>query len=77
MTYDGLRESLAEKLDKLGTDEVAVLNEIAGRLVLGSRQYGVLNLSQDSRDWTAEARAEALDLSVYLAIMTLGDKTRR
>ena len=65
---------LAELHDRvvvLGDDEVRVLAEIAERLVMGARQYGRLDLKNDGRDWLAEARQEALDLAVYVAMQAV------
>jgi hypothetical protein len=58
---------IAEALPELKGDEAAVLAEVAGRLLLGQRQYGVLQLAGDPRDWVKEARDETLDLLVYAA----------
>jgi len=61
-------DELASVVAELGTDEHRVLLVLAKRLLLGQAAYGRLDLAHDRRDWTAEARDEALDLSVYLAI---------
>lgn len=53
---------------QLGPDEVRVLTRIAERLVMGGKQYGALDIANDRRDWTEEARQEVLDLAVYAAI---------
>jgi hypothetical protein len=52
----------------LGPDELAVLERVAERLVMGRRQYGELHIARDKRSWDEEARQESLDLAVYLAI---------
>lgn len=56
---------------KLGHDEIAVLERVAERLVMGRRQYGDLNIASDSRAWDEEARQEILDGLVYLAVGSL------
>lgn len=38
---------------------------------MGAKQYGVLNIAKDKRDWKEEAAQEILDLAVYAAIGTL------
>lgn len=75
MTYDDVRESLSAKLDKLGTDELGVLNELAARLVMGRSQYGELKLAADRRNWRNEAAAESLDLAIYLTCEMLSGNT--
>jgi hypothetical protein len=52
----------------LGVDELRVLERIAERLAMGRKQYGPLNIATDKRDWSEEARQEAFDLAVYLAV---------
>lgn len=47
-------------------DEEKVMESIRGRLELGYRQYGQLDLALDSRDLLKEAIEEAADMSVYL-----------
>lgn len=59
---------LLSLIDQLGSDELRVLTRIAERLVVGSKQYGRLDIAADRRDWDEEARQEALDLAVYAAI---------
>lgn len=53
---------------QLGPDELAVLERIAERLVIGRRQYGELHIARDKRVWREEATQEVLDLAVYAAI---------
>lgn len=55
-------------LAQLGPDETRVLVRIAERLAMGAKQYGVLDIANDRRDWNEEARQEVLDLAVYAAI---------
>ena len=59
----------------LGTDERRVLEAIAARLQMGAGTYGALAIAGDPRDWRKEAREEALDAAVYLAIDLLGGKS--
>lgn len=51
----------------LGSDELRVLQAIAARLTMGARQYGMLSISGDARDWQKEGAEELLDGCVYLA----------
>lgn len=67
---------IAEALPELKGDEGAVLAEVAERLLMGQRNYGVLDLASDTRDWLKEARAEALDLVVYAAFRFLTGRGR-
>jgi len=66
------RAELAAVVDGLGADEVRTLLYLARRLEMGAKQYGVLDLAGDRRDWDDEARAETADLAVYatLALLT-------
>lgn len=52
----------------LGDDEEEVLRVLRGRLEMGQKQYGKLDIARDGREWTKEAMEETLDLCVYLAI---------
>lgn len=61
-------------LRQLGPDEVAVVDAVIGRLLLGRAQYGQLNLAADKRDWRKEASEEALDLAVYMSCSLLSAK---
>ena len=63
--------TLEEITAGLGPDELRVLVLIAERLARGRSQYGKLRIESDSRDWSREAREEALDLCVYSAIHSL------
>lgn len=67
-----LRTLLRDLAEHLEGDELRVLVAIGERLTLGRRAYGPLVVAGDRRDWRKEAHEEALDLSVYLAIETLG-----
>ena len=60
-------ERLDEVAQHLGSDEIEVLIEIAGRLSKGADEYGELDLDTDTRDFRAEAAEEAQDALVYLA----------
>lgn len=56
---------------RLNNDEQAVIDFITSRLLRGREVYGPLDIASDTRDWTKEAREEAADLLVYLAIRFL------
>ena len=60
--------------EQLGRDELAVLQLIAERLVLGRRHYGTLRLAADRRDFADEALEEAADMAVYAAAGLLREK---
>ncbi len=53
--------------ERLGADELAVLELLAHRLRQGQRRYGELRLRTDRRDFGREAIEEAADLAVYAA----------
>lgn len=53
----------------LGDDEEEVLRVLRGRLELGRKQYGKLDIARDSREWSKELLEEVLDQCVYTAIM--------
>ena len=55
---------LAQQLE---SDELAVLELVAERLVLGRRCYGELDLARDRRNFGREALEEAADMAVYAA----------
>jgi len=59
---------LALVAGELGPDEVRTLVALARRLLLGQQSYGALDVRTDPRKWQGEARDEALDLAVYLAV---------
>ena len=61
----------------LGDGEMAVLEAIARRLLVGRQQYGALRPVNDSRDWHKEASEELLDGCVYLACETLRQRSKR
>lgn len=67
MSADVLRSLLVTRVLDLHEDELRVLLRIADRLADGQHRYGILRLETDRRDWDNEARAEALDLAVYMA----------
>lgn len=60
-------KDLCETARDLGDDELRVLVLIAKRLQMGAKQYGILNVACDPRDWAKEAGEEFLDATVYLA----------
>lgn len=63
------RLRLSNLIGQLADDEVAVLCQIAERLAMGRTLYGKLDIATDKRDFGGkEAREEAFDLAVYLAI---------
>jgi hypothetical protein len=47
-------------------DEIEVMARIAKRMATGRREYGLLEIDTDKRDWLEEAIEEQLDLAVYL-----------
>ena len=53
----------------LGDDEEEVLRVLRGRLEMGQKQYGKLDIARDSREWSKELLEEVLDQCVYAAIM--------
>jgi hypothetical protein len=63
-------------IPQLGQDERRVLAHIAERLLIGQRQYGLLDIANDQRDWTKEASEEAFDQAVYVAIRALAKSPR-
>lgn len=50
----------------LGADHREVFELLLDKAEAGKRKYGVMELSADSRDFEAEARAELLDCVHYL-----------
>lgn len=58
---------IAIQFPDLGPDERRVLETIAARLRMGAKQYGLLDVDGDRRDWRHEAAEELLDGCVYLA----------
>ena len=58
-------------LVQLGSDERRVLAYVAERLLMGQRQYGILDIANDKRDWTKELGEEVLDAAVYAALRSL------
>ena len=63
--------------EKLGADELAVLELLARRLRLGQRRYGALRLRTDLRDFAREALEEAADLAVYATAGLLREGRRK
>ena len=55
----------------LGThsDEVAILADIAERLVKGRRVYGDLDIAREKRDMSRETFEELTDALVYMSIL--------
>ena len=62
-----LRARLVAIADKLGPDELAVLEMIAVGLARGRTIYGELRVDTDRRDFRAEAVEELRDTLVYVA----------
>ncbi len=58
-------------LAALGDDERRTLAYLAGRLLLGQRTYGAIDLATDPRDFTRERGEEISDLLVYTAFAAL------
>ena len=65
------QQRLLAAASQLCADELEVLTLLAERLLLGQRQYGLLRLANDSRDFRREARDELLDGCVYLAAQSV------
>lgn len=65
MTREDLAVQIGCLCADLGEDELEVVLSIAKRLTMGSKQYGVLNMEQDPRDWCKETFEELCDAVVY------------
>ena len=61
----------AVDVSDLGADERAVVRLVVDRLRMGARQYGVLDVAADRRDWGRETYEELIDAAVYRAIGAL------
>jgi hypothetical protein len=72
----GLTSAFFDSWRQLGADERRVVVALAQRLVIGRSTYGEWKARADQRDHQEEAAAEALDLSVYLAmrLVSRGEK---
>lgn len=69
--------ALLSEVDTLGVDELRVLTRIAWRLNMGAKQYGVLNVAADQRDFRGkELREELEDALVYSAIAWLKEQEK-
>ena len=68
MSLDLYRSLVVTRIADLGEYELRVLLRVADRLAMGRTQYGELDLARDRRNWDDEARAEVLDLAVYVAM---------
>lgn len=55
----------------LDGDELDVIGEIVERLKVGKLRFGQLVLSEDGRDFDAEARAELVDFPIWAAMASL------
>lgn len=60
-------DRLEEIAERLGSDEIEVLIQIANRILTGQEAYGAFDLDTDPRDFDGEAAEEAQDALVYLA----------
>jgi len=60
-----LREELVGVLQDLQGDELRVAIRIMWRLSEGQKQYGVLDLDTDLRDWREEKAQELVDALMY------------
>jgi hypothetical protein len=60
-----LNRALRSTCAELGDEEIAVLGVLARRLLLGQKQYGLLNLADADRDWRKERAEELADSLVY------------
>lgn len=75
----GLRATLASlgPVGELGEDERRVIALLARRLLDGQRQYGLLDLARDARDFRRERGEEIADLLVYTAFAELKASTAK
>lgn len=64
-------DAISEACSSLSRDELAVIAEVAQRMLRGKQQYGTLDLARDERDFVGEARAEVYDLLAYVAMDSL------
>lgn len=69
-------QKLMATVCQLGGEEVEVLTLIAERLLVGQRQYGLMRLQVDSRNFHKEAIEECCDGLVYGACALLRDQQR-
>ena len=67
-------QKLMATASQLGREELEVLALIAERLLMGQRQYGLLRLAVDARDFHREALEESCDGMVYSACALLRDR---
>ena len=70
-TDDACRDEIAGLCDGLRGDELVVIRHICDRIAMGQKQYGVLSIAGDRRDWDREALEEICDLAVYAAIRVI------
>ncbi len=68
--YGQAWERLHKACSQLEPGAIEVLAYIAGRLVMGRKQYGDINVN-DGRDWSEELRQEMADGAVYATCMIL------
>ena len=67
-------QRLATAFSQLGAEEREVLVLVAERLLMGQRQYGLLRLAVDGRNFAREAAEEAADGAIYAACALLRDE---
>ncbi len=63
------------RIAALGPDIADAFDDLVTRVELGARQYGLLSLADNPRDWDREAYEEIVDLVWYCAFARL--KARR
>ncbi len=63
-----MRNELISMVQCLEPDAVEVLHQQAGRMIIGRKAYGDLNIASDVRDWTEQTVEELLDGMNYLTI---------
>lgn len=72
----GYRPGLIDALNRLGDDELAVVELICTRMANeGVAEYGELDIATDDRDFGAEALAEIADAVFYAGVAL--EKLRR
>lgn len=61
---------------ELGPEEREAVTLLARRILMGQRQYGVLDLANDRRDLRAERSCELQDFLIYSAYAEIQAQTR-
>jgi hypothetical protein len=67
---------LSARLNEFNVDELRTLAIIADRLYMGRKQYGALDLANDSRDWREEWRQELVDGLIYSVFRKLSEEDK-